>query len=549
MSKGVKKTSNDKLAERIEKAVEILQKEKKYTCLGHIGSGSFGQVFRMIEPLNKSELAVKIVPYEMVSKAESELWENLSHPNLVPLIGVHKLKIQKTFVFLMPVYPTTLFDSIQDLTPCKGAYNIVKSWLKDVLQGLDYLHCNGACHLDLKPDNVLISDQNSALLCDFTFLRDCKTPLYKHDIGLPSIYRPPEVLLSKERKYLDGTSIDMWAFGCLLMELLSCFTLTNACMDGREQMYTTVLSLLEEYSLLRPIMINIFKGDDLCETDVKLALRFMKEFLTFEASHRLPARRALTHEFFHKDIDSIHNNVDAKHTPLTNSTASTLRSEHLSVNEAVILENIDAEKTQTPKILSETDRKQVNDSKMSEIGIHKSTDRQSMPGTGPEMISLISDTLPLKSINLENECGVKPTEIDESNKEQSVTSIEDNTRTDMEKKNDLILLKIIELREEVKYLRIKLENIEKSLENLMKRNSVDKNTKSTGKLENRRNEINGESMVDRPINSVRKIPDEVVIVHKEHTKVKKEKKKGRALNWMRTACRRVFGLFKKRGSN
>ncbi|XP_042910281.2 uncharacterized protein [Parasteatoda tepidariorum] len=172
-----------------------------------------------------------------------------------------------------------------------------------------------------------------------------------------------------------------------------------------------------------------------------------------------------------------------------------------------------------------------------------------MIGTGPEMMTLMSDTLLLKSFNLEKECGMKPTDIDESDKEQIVTNIEDDTKIDTEKKIDLILLKIIELREEVKYLRIKLEIIEKSLENLMKRNSVDKNTKSTGELENRRNEINGESMVDRPINSVRKTPDEVVIVHKENAKVKKEKKKGRALNWMRTACRRVFGLFKKRGSN
>ncbi|XP_042912698.2 cyclin-dependent kinase 14-like [Parasteatoda tepidariorum] len=235
-----------KKKKRKKEAIGILQRERKYTSLGYIGSGSFGQVFRMIEPLNKSELAVKIVPYEMVSKAESELWKNLSHPNLVSLIGMHKLERQKTFVFLMPVYPTTLLGAIQDLNPCKGAYNIVKTWLKDVLQGLDYLHSNGACHLDIKLDNVLISDENSALLCDFTFLRESKKPLHKHQIGMPLVYQPPEVVLSKGRENLDGTRIDMWAFGCLTMEILSCFAITNtASMDERKEMYTTVLNLLE----------------------------------------------------------------------------------------------------------------------------------------------------------------------------------------------------------------------------------------------------------------------------------------------------------------
>nr|XP_042911875.1 cyclin-dependent kinase-like 4 [Parasteatoda tepidariorum] len=190
MAKGAKKISNDKRAKRVKKAIKILQKEKKYTILGCIGAGSFGQVFRMREPLNKSELAVKIVPYEMVSKAESELWKNLRHPNLVSLVGMHKLKRQKTFVFLMPVYRSTLLDSIQDAAfrEKKGAYNIVKCWLKDVLQGLDYLHSNGACHLDIKLDNVLLSDENSALLCDFTFLRESKKPLHKYVFGFQLLF-------------------------------------------------------------------------------------------------------------------------------------------------------------------------------------------------------------------------------------------------------------------------------------------------------------------------------------------------------------------------
>nr|XP_021004316.2 cyclin-dependent kinase-like 4 [Parasteatoda tepidariorum] len=486
MWRGAKTTSDDKRAKRVKEAIEILQREKKYTSLGYIGSGSFGQVFRMIEPLNKSELAVKIVPYEMVAKAESELWKNLSHPNLVSLIGMHKLENQKTFVFLMPVYPTTLLGAIQDLNPCKGAYNIVKSWLKDVLQGLDYLHSKGACHLDLKLDNVLISDENSALLCDFTFLRESKKPLHKHQIGMPLVYQPPEVVLSKGRENLDGTRIDMWAFGCLAMEMLSCFAITNAAsMDERKQMYTTVLSLLEENGLLWPIT-KFFSADDLRETDVKLALRFMKEFLAFDASYRLPACEALMHDFFHEDDDSFHENIDAKHTPPTNSTEPTLRIEPSSVDEAAVLENTDAEKPQT----LETNWKQVNTSIMSEIVVDKSTDEQIMARTG--MMTLMSDTISVKSIKSENEGGLKPTDIDELEKEQSTTKTGDNAmekkmdlmekRMDlMEKRMDLISLKMIEMTDEMKYLRIKMESIERHI---------------------------------KPIDSKRINTDEVAIVHK-----------------------------------
>ncbi|XP_042911876.1 uncharacterized protein [Parasteatoda tepidariorum] len=334
----------------------------------------------------------------------------------------------------------------------------------------------------------------------------------------------------------------MWAFGCLAMELLSYFAITRAApTDQRKEMYTTILNRLEENRLLWPIMTKIFSADDLRETDVKLALQFIKEFLKFDASHRLPASKALMHDFFHQDDDSIHDNVDAKHTSPTNSTAQ--HSEHLSVDEAAILENIDANQTKT---LSERNRMQVNESQMSEIVINKSTDEQSMPGT--EMITLMLNTLSVKGIKLEDECGMKPSDIEESDKEQSVTKTEDNTRIDMEKNIDLILLKMTELTDEVKYLRIKMENMEKRMENLIKINMNDETITKTGESGNIRNEIKGESIVHKPIDSVRINSDEVAIAHKEIT-VKKEKKTGRALKWMRTACRSAFSLFKKRRSN
>jgi serine/threonine protein kinase len=100
---------------------------------------------------------------------------------------------------------------------------------RDIAAGLQLCHELGIMHRDLKPDNVLLSDEGSAKLCDFGMASrvPSERPLTPQMITL--WYRAPEVLLGSKRY---GTAVDVWALGCIVFEM--CYL--RAPFIGRDEM-------------------------------------------------------------------------------------------------------------------------------------------------------------------------------------------------------------------------------------------------------------------------------------------------------------------------
>ena len=80
---------------------------------------------------------------------------------------------------------------------------------------MNNLHASGVAHRDIKPENVLISPSGHIALADFGLsynLINGPTSLF---CGTPG-YTAPEVYL--QQNY--GFSVDAWALGCILYEML-----------------------------------------------------------------------------------------------------------------------------------------------------------------------------------------------------------------------------------------------------------------------------------------------------------------------------------------
>ena len=67
--------------------------------------------------------------------------------------------------------------------------------MKELAQAVVYLHSINILHLDIKPENVLLDENQTVKLCDFGFSKEVNaTTLYKHNEYGTVGYIPPEAL-------------------------------------------------------------------------------------------------------------------------------------------------------------------------------------------------------------------------------------------------------------------------------------------------------------------------------------------------------------------
>ena len=96
----------------------------------------------------------------------------------------------------------------------------LKCILKQILEGLDYLHENNYLHRDLKGSNILVSAKGEVKLCDFGLAKQVDSAKQRHltTMVVTRWYRAPELFLG-DRSYTE--KIDIWSVGCIFAELLT----------------------------------------------------------------------------------------------------------------------------------------------------------------------------------------------------------------------------------------------------------------------------------------------------------------------------------------
>jgi len=201
-------------------------RSKRYEKIDFLGEGQFATVYKAKDRANNDRIvAVKKIKVGSRTEAadginrtalrEIKLLQELSHPNLIGLLDVFGQKSAVSLVF--DFMDTDLEVIIKDTSIILTTPH-VKSYMIQILQGLDYLHTNWILHRDMKPNNVLINDEGILKIGDFGLAKAYGSPsrVYTHQV-VTRWYRPPELLFGA-RQY--GPCVDMWATGCILAELL-----------------------------------------------------------------------------------------------------------------------------------------------------------------------------------------------------------------------------------------------------------------------------------------------------------------------------------------
>ena len=106
--------------------------------------------------------------------------------------------------------------SYMDTQGDQGALNpaMIKSFIYQLLRGIEFCHSNMVMHRDLKPENLLINSDGKLKLADFGPARafGIQVSIFSNEVAT-LWYRSPDVLLGS-RTY--DASVDIWSVGCPL---------------------------------------------------------------------------------------------------------------------------------------------------------------------------------------------------------------------------------------------------------------------------------------------------------------------------------------------
>jgi eukaryotic-like serine/threonine-protein kinase len=194
----------------------------RYQILDTIGSGANSRVVRAFDPLIGRTVAIKLFPRELASGEgrerfikEARVVGQLAHPFI---IAVHDMGVEEsssTPYLVMEYVEGQPLERLLD----KGSvpYPRACAWAADVAVALGVAHRKGVIHGDVKPANILISEEGRIKLTDFGMARlasrDSKdTPL----LGTPA-YWCPEQILGKPQ---DARS-DIFSLGVVLYEMIT----------------------------------------------------------------------------------------------------------------------------------------------------------------------------------------------------------------------------------------------------------------------------------------------------------------------------------------
>ncbi|XP_036969197.1 cyclin-dependent kinase-like 2 isoform X2 [Acanthopagrus latus] len=198
---------------------------ERYESLGLVGEGSYGTVLKCRHRDSGRLVAIKKFvdsdddkTVKKIALREIKLLRQLRHDNLVNLLEVWKRRRRWYLVF--EFVERTLLDDLEQ-NPSGLDLNTSRQYLYQILRAAAFCHQQHVIHRDIKPENILISQGGVVKLCDFGFARTMTSSseggVYT-DYVATRWYRAPELLVG-DTKY--GKPVDVWAVGCLLIEMLT----------------------------------------------------------------------------------------------------------------------------------------------------------------------------------------------------------------------------------------------------------------------------------------------------------------------------------------
>ena len=225
-----------------------------FEILSAIGAGGMGEVYRARDLRLNRDVAIKVLPEAFAADSErvarfareAQLLAALNHPHIATIYGLEEVNGSQLLVLEL-IQGGTLADRlVHGPLPLREACTLARQ----IADALAAAHAKGIIHRDLKPANVALNTDSQAKVLDFGLAKEIEERPSSDVSNLSTLMRQtqPGVMLGTPAymspEQLRGRALDkrsdIWAFGCLLYEML-----TGHQALGRETVSDTVAGILE----------------------------------------------------------------------------------------------------------------------------------------------------------------------------------------------------------------------------------------------------------------------------------------------------------------
>ena len=216
-----------------------------YEIVAPLGAGGMGEVYRATDTNLKRAVAIKVLPQSVAADAErlarfqreAEVLASLNHSNIAAIYGLERLSGTTALVMELVEGPTLADRVAKGPIPIDEALPIATQ----IADALEAAHERGIVHRDLKPANIKVRPDGTVKVLDFGLAKAMDTAASSPSVSRAATITTPAMtqagLIVGTAAYMSpeqargravDTRADVWAFGCVLFEMLSATRAFNA---------------------------------------------------------------------------------------------------------------------------------------------------------------------------------------------------------------------------------------------------------------------------------------------------------------------------------